>query len=804
MTNLPWLTHTRIIVAIIVGVNVLFAGAWLWSRPGQTTVIRIEARDDTFIASLDGHAPVSATMTGTRPGGIEVSFDDPTGIASLPGPSGIDFVKITDVNNGRTLFEDDFDGAPNDPWTYTAGAAVRRNGLLQGAPVSASDGLGPPTRAIRAELPDQTWRDVAIEVQYRNVPSGRIKLRIDGNSNVEYNFTQFDRLGQQLIAFADDEPQVVRGPTIQPSLLELVRSMTAMALRPYPLLAAAVIAVAAIVVAAQAAVPYASPALRSSLASWRRVVVPDWVPLASAWVLGTALCVVAVTINQRYSSGLPHYPDAVSYIFQAKIFASGNVTAPAPPVVPSFDFFYPTLTPVDGGRWSTVFPFGHPMLLAPGELIGAVWLVPALLAEFTAVLLFLVGRRLYGAGTALAAAALFATSPFVLMQSSNFMSHSSAAFYLLAALALIFLPARHRLPAALLAGVCFGLLFNTRPLSAAALAPAFALLLLMPLTRRETQAWPRAGAFAAGALALLGAYFLYNLATTGDITSSNYQAWNESMLGFGGPHTLSAGLQYDQNNLAYLLLVLHGWPQFVGLLFVMLPFALGTTRRADWWCLLAALPVIAGYTLFGGSGVMQGPRLWYEAVPFLMLLTARGGEVLVDRVSGAVAAWRARTARQPDAAARTAGRAAGLAVVYGCLVALMCWSLYAWLLGRHEGWSATSVPENAAALRGYDRVDDRMQVLLDQAVLDNALVLVEPCLDWECYGSVFWMNTPSLDGNIVFARNLPEHNQALFQAFSDRGVYVADYAARTLVPFGESGAGRAPLASELVTESALP
>lgn len=807
MTNHPWLSHTRVIIAIIVVVNVVFAGAWLWSRPGQTTVVRIEARADSFTASIDGNAPATATLSGTWSGGIEVGFDDPWGITSIPGPSGIDLIRVTDLNSGQTLFEDDFGDTANDPWTYPAGASTRRDGMLQGmASVPLAEGVDRkshdnPTRLISAALADREWRDVAIEVRYRNVPSGRIKLRMDGDGeHAEYNFTQFQQMSQQFVAFGEGEPQVIRGPAAQPSRVELVRSMTAMALRPYPLLAAMVIAGTAIIILVTAAVAYATPSpLRTP-----RIVMPDWLPLALAWLFGTGLCLVAITINQRYSLGLPHWPDAVSYVFQAKIFASGSVTAPEPPVVPSFDYFFPTLTPVNDGRWSTVFPFGHPLLLSLGELVGAMWLVPALLAEFTAVLLFLVGRRLYGAGTAVVAAALFATSPFVMMQSSNFMSHSSAAFYLLAALALILLPSRHRLPLAVLAGVCFGLLFNTRPLSAAALTPAFALLLLAPLVRREAQAWPRAGAFAAGASVLFVAYFLYNFATTGDISSSNYQAANETMLGFSGAHSLSAGLQNDQTNLAYLLLVLHGWPQYVGLLFVLLPFALGTTRWADWWCLLAALPVLAAYTLFGGNGVMQGPRLWYEAVPFLMLLTARGGEVLVDRVSSAIGAWRSRRAAQSDDRALTAGRAAGLTVVYVGLGVLMCWSVYAWLLGRHDGWSAQNVPESAAALRGFDRIDDRMQVLLDQANVDNALVLVEPCVHWECYGSVFWMNSPSLDGNIVFAKNLPDHNDALFRAFPDREVYLADYEADTLVPFGATGAGGTPLASELLTESAAP
>ena len=84
------------------------------------------------------------------------------------------------------------------------------------------------------------------------------------------------------------------------------------------------------------------------------------------------------------------------------------------------------------------------------------------------------------------AAVLLATSPFFLMQSSSFMSHNTAALYIL--VSLVFILKRERpLLYGLIAGVCFGLAFNTRPLSAVALAPSYGLLLLSYLVREETR-----------------------------------------------------------------------------------------------------------------------------------------------------------------------------------------------------------------------------------------------------------------------------------------------------------------------------
>lgn len=792
-----WFSRGRVTIALALIVNLIFASAYMWSREGQTTIVRIEARGDQFTASVDGNKPMTVRFPGTQAGGIDLRMNDDSGVTSLPNPSGIDSIVVRDAATGETLFEDDFDGPDYGEWRIGAGTLKRSDGLLQAVPSG------------RASLTGRDWRDVSIEIRYRNVTQGTLNLRSASDQEfVEYHFTQFQQSPQQFVHFTAGEDQLERGESVEASRVQLLKSMTAMALRPYPLLLIATLAAAALYVAVAVVAPWARGRLRM-----RAPAIPPWAALAAAWSIATALLFVTMYINTRYSARLPHWPDATAYVFQAKIFASGRLAAPEPAVVPPFDYFYPTLTPVSDGRWATVFPFGHPMLLAVGEFFGAMWMVPSFLAQAAAVLLFFIGRRMYGAGVALIAALLFATSPFVLMQSSNFMSHSSAVFYLLSAVALLLLPSRRIAVSAALAGVCFGLLFNTRPLSAAALAPAFGVLMFAPIVQRERGGLPRVGAFAAGALVMLAAYFLYNLATSGDLTNSNYRAINETLIGFGGNHSVSAGMQNDRVNLSYLLLVLHGWPQYVGLLFVLLPFALGSATARDWWCLLAALPVLAAYTLFGGNGVMQGPRLWYEAVPFLMLLAARGGVVLAETVSAGIDAVRVRVAAERWQLDGAAGRAAVLAAAYACVIALVSASVYGWLLGRHEGWRAQNVPATASDMRGFDRVDDRMQALLEAADLEDALVLVDPCLHWECYGSVFWMNNPTLSGNIVFARNLPEDNLALFNSYPDRRVYVANYERRYLAPYGVEVAsgftgvarsGTAPLASELAAASAVP
>jgi hypothetical protein len=76
--------------------------------------------------------------------------------------------------------------------------------------------------------------------------------------------------------------------------------------------------------------------------------------------------------------------------------------------------------------------------------------------------------------------------------------------------------------------------------------------------------------------------------------------------------------------------------------------------------------------------------------------------------------------------------------------------------------------------------------MVEDQDIHDALVLVQPCGSFNCYGSVFWRNDPGLDGDIVYANDSPERRDAIIAAFPGRSVYVADYNARTLLPYTPS------------------
>lgn len=113
----------------------------------------------------------------------------------------------------------------------------------------------------------------------------------------------------------------------------------------------------------------------------------------------------------------------------------------------------------------------------------------------------------------------------------------------------------------------------------------------------------------------------------------------------------------------------------------------------------------------------------------------------------------------------------------------------------YSSWRIDVVPENAEALDGFNKSNDRLVELVDDADLHNALVLADDCRKWWCYGTLFWMNSPTLDGDVVFAKDVESLRAELFAAYPDRAVYVATYGNPSLVPFGTTppaNGGRTP------------
>lgn len=392
-----------------------------------------------------------------------------------------------------------------------------------------------------------------------------------------------------------------------------------------------------------------------------------------------ALAVLVVLLTWISWSAFRHKPllvDSIAQLFQAKIFASGRITAPAP-AHPAF--FVTQNMVLDAGRWYAQYPPGHAALLVPGVLAGVPWVVPIVLSVVSAAALYAFARRAYDTATARATLVLLLVCPFFLFMGASFMNHVPTLAFLSV---FLWLFARWEGKGGALelagAGTALGVAFLCRPLTVAAVAAPFALFGLVSAHRNRRKADLAAGA--AGFLLLAGVYPLYDLATTGHPFLTGYvEQWGASHgLGFhetpwGTTHTPLLGLRNELTDLQLLDLNLFEWP--IPALWPVAGALLGGWLRDRWSgrLLIAFVAIPAAYFFYWHRDSYLGPRFLFAGVAFVVPLTART-IVLCARRLGRVdlqvgSLFRAVSARR---VALTA-----LALVVG-------WSVAVGIPGRHR------------------------------------------------------------------------------------------------------------------------
>jgi hypothetical protein len=492
-----------------------------------------------------------------------------------------------------------------------------------------------------------------------------------------------------------------------------------------------------------------------------QVLVPV---LALALALGTTLYLTIFVLDRR-----THIYDAMSYYFQAKTFASGMVAAPNPAVP---EAFWLPFTVHNGGKWFSMYSPGTALVLAVGFLVGVPWLIEPLLAIAGALLVYGFARRQYGLHTALLAVVLMASSPFLRLQAASFMSHVPGMFWG----ALLFYAAtryseKRATVWAITGAAALGFLMLTREMSAI----LYAATLGAYWAWRWVVAWRRApgdrrrqlGDLAAVILCLAlfaGVYLAYNKALTGSLTTlprtlfsvtENKYGFGEGV-GFYGRHTPGAGLVNADEMLTSLTIYLFGWPFYVSLALIALPFLL---RRARTWDFVHGA-VVGGFVLaYIGlyyHGIAYGPRYYFDAMPSLVLLSARGFVVLAEAAAAIFqrAGWREAWPR-----ARTAA-------LILCIALLACGSIYFWPQ-QARLYRPVSDPPGAGDLALSDFLQQSPVV---RKPGEHPAMIVTRTRDlMESFGP---MNCPRLDCQTIFAFSPSEEtDQKLRAAYPGRDWY---------------------------------
>ncbi|MFH1970463.1 MAG: hypothetical protein ABIJ53_09125, partial [Verrucomicrobiota bacterium] len=341
--------------------------------------------------------------------------------------------------------------------------------------------------------------------------------------------------------------------------------------------------------------------------------------------------VFAYILGHWFFFDLPFTTDENSYVFQAHNFIEGHVARRVPPIPQAF--LHPMIICDEQVGWLSRYPPAHSLWLAPGVLLGNARLMSALAAGLSVWLI--TGCALLLNIPALLICLLLLASPYFLFVHGSLLSHTSGILAVSLMLwAYLKWAQSERWGYATVAGLAWSLLLLNRTYTAVLLAVPFgADALLYVLRRRTGLALVGAMAFALCAAVGLGCFLGYNLLTTANplLTLYEYDA-HSNCLGFG-PRLCSDGGTYlhiismGWASLVENVLLLNRWLfGFKGSLLVALGLAaIGWLRRWSLLYLAVVVLICFGHMAFWYRGENNiGPYYYFEAFPFLALMTAMG------------------------------------------------------------------------------------------------------------------------------------------------------------------------------------
>ncbi len=225
--------------------------------------------------------------------------------------------------------------------------------------------------------------------------------------------------------------------------------------------------------------------------------------------------------------------DEAAYLLQARIFASGQLSAPAHALPEFFEQYHVLVTP----RLAPKYLPGHALALVPGIWLALPGLVPVILGGVAGGLVFALARQLAGAWVALLAWAIWSTSPADMLWRASYMSQtSSAALWLGASWFLLRFWRESRTRDLVWLALLVAMLGMTRPMTAIAFALPAAVVVGIRVWRRR--AFAALGLAALAGSALLAIVPAWNHASLGDWRRSPYPEHSRvyfpyQKLGFG-------------------------------------------------------------------------------------------------------------------------------------------------------------------------------------------------------------------------------------------------------------------------------
>lgn len=474
--------------------------------------------------------------------------------------------------------------------------------------------------------------------------------------------------------------------------------------------------------------------------------------LPTPWFL-LALCVLFIAAASWLAyvplEGVPHTGDDIAQVFQARILARGELTAPVPPVVEAFQSIHII---VRNGQWYSMYPIGHALLLTPFVVFHLEMLAGPLLGALCLLLIYGLARLFCGEVTSRVAAILYVLSPFALMISSSPVYHTSDLL-----LTLIFLwgmlRSRQKMTSlpALVAGLALGFTFAIRPALTVALCLAALFSFAHDIVRNKRKdtwwraAWLIIGSLPGGILCLWAnavqngtpLLFGYELLHPGQNFGFGSDKGYAPLYGTWG-HTPIKALQNLVGNVLALSTTLQGWP-VISLLPALLGFWAVKWKHYSLLFVGLIISIFAIQLFHWGSSMVLGPRYYFMLTGLLVIMGALGLRWLWHK--GTIAA--------------TASTFALL------LLSFQVATIYA----------PDALSDLSSSYLGIDGKVTRMSELYAEK---PAVVFIRGYIKgYYSYQSGFLANSPWLDDEIIYAfERDPSVNQQVMEAFPNHNAYV--------------------------------
>ena len=466
----------------------------------------------------------------------------------------------------------------------------------------------------------------------------------------------------------------------------------------------------------------------------------------------------------------PHIHDEIAYLFQAKIFASGHLTAPSPCFREAFDF--PHI--ICNGRWYSQYPPGYPLLLVPAMVAGTPWLLNPLLAALAIILFYLLGKEIYGERVGRLAALLGAASIWLVLMSATMMSHTSGMLFF--ALFLLFLFKSEKFPSilnGLVAGVGLGMAVLIRPYEAVLISLPFLVWYGIRFLKSPKMNWKNVAAFVVAGAVFAAVFLLYNQATNGNPLKMGYVVkYGEAhSVGFGkagytgSAHNPDSGFVQTGRNLYSLNRYLFGWP-LTSLLFLLpLAFPAGVFRKkernSDLLLLAGIFSLLVGLFFYWGAYAFLGARFLFNAVPILILLSAAGfarAPVLLVRFF-------------PKSRIHKIEKWL-FVMVTGFVVFAYAFTLPRWIQPPDDKGFFSVLSDNYAGTTPFLHETLRRLPLGKAIVVMKLLYLPQRYFPTGGWGSGFMNNDPELAAPVIYAAHQGAEDIKFFDCFPDRNIYL--------------------------------